>query len=627
MSRLSSLVAVCAAVLLGSVAAGHAQQGAPPARPEPKYAVRLETTVMVPMRDGVRLSTDLYFPEGAPARLPTILMRTPYNKKGSRREGSTARIFAGQGYVVAVQDKRGKWESEGTYVVSGGDREDGYDTVDWLSKQPWSNGSVGTFGCSYLGDVQIFQAPLRHPALKAMIPQASGSSIGHAGGRYRYFGAWNGGAFELAAATGWFPENGSKLYYRPPPGTPDSIRRQYADYFNPAPTLPEIRHRELWWTLPLVSVMDRAGAPPTDWEDFLSRELSDPWWDQFGYLRGDERFDTPALFINSWYDFGVAETLLEFELFRKNAQSDRARDNQFVIISPTTHCASGGASQNTRAGDRPLGDARKDYWRIYLDWFDHWLNGAENGITQMPKVQYYLMGANEWRSSDSWPVPGTRAVQYYLHSDGRANSRLGTGTLSTEPPAKDELPDHYTYDPATPVPSLGGPVCCTGTSDAPAGSFDQSPVEMRNDVLVYTTPPLTQGVEVTGPLHAVLFVSSSARDTDFTAKLVDVHPDGRAFNVQEGILRARYREGFHRKVWMQPDRVYEVPVDLQATANYFPAGHRIRLEVSSSNFPRFDRNLNTGGNNYDETAGVAARNTIHHSRRYPSHVVLPIVTR
>jgi putative CocE/NonD family hydrolase len=256
----------------------------------------------------------------------------------------------------------------------------------------------------------------------------------------------------------------------------------------------------------------------------------------------------------------------------------------------------------------------------------------------MPKVQYYLMGKNEWRSAGAWPIPETQYLAYYLRNSPLAgpsepdqvlmpgaNSRFGRGRLHLVVPPRDEPPDRFVYDPATPVPSRGGPICCTGSSDEPAGAYDQSEIEMRQDVLVYTSEPLTQALEVTGNLRAVLYVSSSAKDTDFTVKLVDVSPDGKAYNLQEGVLRARYREGYGKTVWMEPDRVYEVSVDLHATSNLFRQGHRIRLEVSSSNFPRLDRNLNTGGRNYDETKWVVAKNAVHHSPRYPSRIILPIV--
>ncbi len=555
------------------------------------------------MRDGIRLSTDLYFPEGVGGKLPVVLIRTPYNKHG--RSG-VPRQFVGQGYVVAVQDKRGRFASEGEYVVQGNDVNDGYDTVDWLARQSWSNGNIGTIGCSYEGDVQILQAQARHPNLKAMIPQAAGSSIGAAGNRYYYFGARKGGNVELAGGLGWFANNGNKV--RSVPRRP----------------LPASTFRKFWGTLPLLGMVERAGGPPSDWNEIVSRELDDPWWDQFGYLKGNEKFDVPALHINSWYDFGVAETLLEFNLLRTNAVSARGRDNQFAVISPTSHCGSESATSRTIVGNREVGDARFDYFNLYLSWFDYWLKGNENGVTKRPKLMLYVMGRNLWRGEQEWPLARTRFTKYFLHSDGHANSRLGTGVLNTIP-GKEEPPDKYTYDPGSPTPSRGGPVCCTGTPDAPEGSFDQSEVESRKDVLVYTTSPLKEGIEVTGPITATLYVSSSARDTDFTVKLVDVYPNGVAYNVQEGILRARHREGFTRKVWMKPNEIYEVKVDLEVTSNYFGPGHRIRVEVSSSNFPRFDRNLNTGGANYDETKWVTAENRIHHSAKYPSHILLPVI--
>ncbi len=592
-------------------------------QPKPKYKVRLQKSVMVPMRDGVKLSTDLYFPEGAGDKLPVFLVRTPYNKNRARQEMVTNLVtfayhFAGQGYVVAVQDTRGRFESEGEYLVSAADRKDGYDVVSWLASQPWSNGKVGTYGCSYGGENQMQLAAMRNPHHVAMIPMA-------AGGSYRYFGFLTGGAVELAPAFGWFWRRGSKVFLRPPPGAPSDFYAKLGDYFNPAPVLPEIDYRTFWKTLPLIDMMDKAGAPPTDFEGFVAHEPADPWWNQFGYIKDTDRFDVPALHINSWYDYGVADTLKLFNLLRTNAASPRARDNQFVIISPTTHCRSWSATEQTIVGERNVGDAQFDFiYGLRLRWFDYWLKGIENGVTTMPKVQIYVMGKNEWRGENEWPLARTQFTKYYLHSDGKANSRFGTGTPSTSK-ARDEPADHYLYDPQTPVPSVGGPVCCTGTPDAPAGAFDQSEVETRHDVLVYTLPVLEEGIEVTGPIEVVLYVSSSARDTDFTAKLVDVYPDGTAYNVQEGILRARYRKGYDKKVWMKPGGVYQVRIDLQATSNYFGPGHRIRLEVSSSTFPRFDRNLNTGGNNYDEMEWTEAENTIHHSSKYPSHIILPVI--
>ena len=613
-------------VVAGAVAAAsnpvHAQRRGPAEPLAPKYDVSLRPGILIPMRDGLELSTDLYFPE-ASGQLPVVLLRTPYDKNTYREEEQAApHLFSGQGYVVAVQDKRGKYESyKGVYSVTGEDGIDGYDTVDWLARQPWSNGRVGTFGCSYLGDVQMMQSRHRNPHLAAMIPQASGGSLGYVKGRYRYGGLYSGGAFALARGFVWFWGSASKISYGPPDHIDASewFAAEASRYFDPAPRLPEIDYEKVWLTLPLLEMVSAHNGPPTDWEVWVSSAMTDPYWKQFSYLGDDDRFDVPALFINSWYDYGARDLFDEFNLLRRNAESARARENQFIITSPTTHCASEQATARTIVGERDLGDARKDFWRIYVEWFDHWLKGVDNGVTEMPKVQYYLMGKNEWRSAEEWPLPETQFTKYYLHSDGRANSRYGTGTLSTLPP-EEEPTDRFTYDPATPVPSRGGPMPL-GT----AGSFDQSDIEMRHDVLVYTSRLLQEGIEVTGPIEAVLYVSSSAKDTDFAAKLVDVYPDGSAFNVQEGIFRVRYREGFDKKVWIKPGDVYELRVDLHATSNYFGPGHRIRLEVSSSSFPRFDRNLNTGGNNYDEARWEVAVNTVHHSEEQASYIVLPVI--
>ena len=597
-------------------AAGEVQGPFP--RPEGTYEVRLDPTHMVPMRDGVRLATDFYFPEGAEEPLPVIQIRTPYSKMPHRRESSAARWFASHGFAVAVQDMRGRYQSEGEYFVSRDDRRDGYDMVSWLAEQPWSNGRIGTYGCSYLGENQMQLAATRNPNHAAALPQAAGGSL-------RYFGVIFGGVTELAASLGWFRGAGTKVFYRIPPGTPREVMLQVEEMVNPAPVPGELDFQAAWRTLPYIDMLRAAGAPPTDFEAFVSHEPGDPWWDHIGYVSPDDRFDVPALHVNSWYDLGVSETLKLFNLLSDNAESERGRNNQFAIISPTDHCTSEIATSRTVVGERDLGDARLDYWNIYLRWFDHWLKDGGAGDFDMPRLQYYLMGANEWRTADSWPVEGTEFRPMYLHSGGGANTRDGDGRLSWEAPTADQPADVFTYDPDNPVPTIGGPVCCTGTAEAPAGGFDQSAVEDRDDVLVYTSEPLTEALEVTGPIELVLYVSSDARDTDFVGKLVDVHPDGTPINVQEGIQRARYREGYGRKVWMEESEVYEVRMDMQATANLFLPGHRIRVEVTSSSFPRWERNLNTGGNNYDETEWVVARNSVHHAPGRESHVVLPVV--
>jgi hypothetical protein len=457
--------------------------------------------------------------------------------------------------------------------------------LDWMAAQPWSTGKIGTYGCSYLGEDQIELSKVRNPHHTAMIPQA-------AGGAYRFADLLEGGALGLSQAAPWFLKWGSKV--------------------DPAPEAPKVDLSKMFLTLPLIQMLKQAGAPHTDFEDFASHTPGDPWWDRFGYVDKRHHFNTPALQVCSWYDSVVNEAFLLAKLMRENGESPRARDNQFVVIAPTTHCAFDSATDHTVVGKRELGDAQFDYYDLYLRWYDRWLKGNDNALNSVPKVQIYVMGRNQWRSENEWPLARTQFMKHYLHSGGHANGRDGDGSLSTDGPA-DEPSDKFQYDPKNPVPIVGD------------GAQDQAPVESRPDVLVYTTPRLSSGVELTGPIEVKLFVGSSARDTDFTARLVDVYPDGTAFNLQDGILRARYREGFGKKVWMKPGEVYPLTIDLHSTSNYFPAGHRIRLEISSSNFPHFDRNLNTGGDNYTESKGVVATNAVHHSRSQASYIVLPVI--
>lgn len=620
-----------ALVLGATIALPVLAQTAAPALPEGPVAYRLDASVFVPMRDGIRLATDLYKPVGdGGAKYPVVLIRTPYgNVPGHNFNEPAVRVFASHGYVVAVQDKRGKYRSEGTYLVSGGDANDGYDTVEWLAQQPWSNGRVGTYGCSYLGDVQIFMAQTRPPALKAMIPQASGSSVGSAGGLYRYFGVRQGGAVSWASAIGWFAAYGAKMMPRLPTTLEHDLYNALYAPWNQPPRAPVIDYPRAWYHLPMREALTAQGIAPSDFEDNVTRPLSDSYWTQLPYMRPGYVSDVPALFVNSWYDFGADVTLFEYKWFRTHSASEQARDSQYVIMSPGVHCSSErAASADMKVGTRPLGDTRFDYWGTYLTWFDAWLkedSGARGRIKQWPRIRYYSMGANTWKEAGDWPLKGAQEVKLLLTSRTRANSAFGDGELVRHTAAHPPDADSFTYDPAAPVPSLGGALCCTGTPDMPAGAVDQRPVEARDDVLVYSTGPLPAGVDVTGPIAAQLYVSSTAVDTDFTAKLVDVYPDGRAFNVLEGILRARYRDGYQREVWMRPGEIYPLRIVLGATSNYFGPGHRIRLEISSSNFPEFDRNLNVGGNNAEATRWQAATNRVYHSAQYPSQLILPVV--
>ena len=532
---------------------------------EPIYKVIIQKSRMIPMRDNIRLSTDLYVPKNKEGKLPVILIRTPYNKNTFRNKEKKhiAHFFSSQGYIVAVQDCRGKFESEGIYSPpAGNEANDGYDTVDWLTKQDWSNGKVGTFGCSYPGETQMVQAPLMHPGLAAMIPQAAGGVIGAANGRYNYWAGFKGGVLDHAASISWYFRAAHKYSYKPPPGLTDTEILNIREFLNPAVTkLPDIDLEQLNWYLPLIDVMNEAGAPPNDWVDLITKDFGDSWWhDVMGFYNGNEKFNTPAIHMSSWYDFSVEETLFASNYFSENAVSKSATENQFVIIAPTGHCDFDGADENTQVGELYIGDARFDYLGTYLKWFDYWLKDQENAVLDMPKVQYYTIGKNEWRSADSWPLPETKFTKYYLHSDGNANSRYGNGWLSKKLP-KNELPDKYTYDPGNPVPTIGG------SRSEPPGAFDQAEVEIRNDVLVYSTPILKKGIEITGPITLIIYVSSSAKDTDFTAKLVDVYPDGKAYNIQDAIFRSRYRDGFTKKVWMKEGEVYKIQLNLNAASN------------------------------------------------------------
>ena len=601
--RLVTLCAMLAVVALPRPGTAQNAAGAPFPRPVGFHAVGVERSVMVPMRDGVRLATDIYRPKDLDGALPTVLIRTPYNKGANPNGDASAMFFASHGYAVAVQDVRGKFASEGQFRVYEGDTTDWTDAFNWIGTQPWSTGKIGTYGCSYLGEGQIVAAQQRHPNHIAAIAQAAGGNLGRVGRRRQFWGSVEGGAFSISINFGWMPV--------------------YASIDKGARPMPKVDLAAFFKTLPVIDMTDRAGSPSWDWRNFLERSPDDPWWDAKGYLTEKDSIGVAALHVSSWFDL-AAEALQEAEIFRKNGVNDRARGSQYAIISPTTHCSSERASSETRVGDLVVGDARLHYFDTYLSWFDRWLKGNEHAIDALPHYQYYVIGRNEWRSSDRWPVSGMRETPFYLSSDGGANGASGSGRLSLSAPSREKA-DTFTYDPANPVPSRGGSICCTGNPKDVPGSFDNRDLEQRPDMLVYSTDVLREGLELTGSIRAVLYLSSNAPDTDLTAKLLDVFPDGRVMNMQEGITRVRYRDGFDKARMMQRGKVYEVPVDLHATSWYLPPGHKLRLEISSSSFPRFDRNLNTGGRNYDETTWRTATNTVHHTSVQASRLILPVV--
>jgi hypothetical protein len=320
----------------------------------------------------------------------------------------------------------------------------------------------------------------------------------------------------------------------------------------------------------------------------------------------------------------VGPNLAAYNFVRRTARPDVA-DHQYAVIAPTLHCSYKRATENTKVGERVMGDARLDWDALTYGWFDHFLKGEDNGILdKMPRVRYFTMGLNKWQSAETWPPEGAQPMTFYLTSAGKANTLKGDGAL-TNGPGSSDAPDSFTYDPMKPVSSYGGNVCCEGNA-LTGGAMDQRKMEDRDDILVYTSEPFKEGVEASGPIDVTLYVSSDVKDTDFTVKVIDVLPDGTAYNLDETIQRLRYRNGYDKPLaWMEPGKVYKVAFQPLTTSNYFDAGHRLRIEVSSSNFPRFDRNLNTGGNNYDEATGVVARNAVHHSSQYPSQITITVV--
>ncbi len=615
--RTSTLVAV---LLLSAVTPGLSQSES---REEMEEIAKAERKAWVPMRDGVRLSTDIYLPKDDEGPFPTIFWRTPYNYnklRGSRSRMAKQAIE--NGYAFVIQNERGKYFSEGEWEILGRPRTDGYDALDWIASREWSNGKVGTIGCSSSAEWQMALAAMDHPAHVAMVPMAAGAGIGRVGEFYEQGNWYRGGVFQMLFATWLY---GVQNTQRPTlsPDLSREDRERLSLYFDLAPDMPDVEWSEAIRHLPLIDIMKNVAGPKGIYAEFIQRKPDDPIWYEGGLYHDNEGFGVPALWLNSWYDVSIGPNVALYNHVR-NVADKQVANNQFLVIAPTAHCGFLSRDEETIVGERSFGDARLDYNEMIFDWFDFWLKDEDNGFTEKtPRVRYFTMGDNVWQEADDWPPPGVRMTPYYLSSDKGANSLYGDGRLSRKKPAtagKSTL----NYDPQVPVPSLGGGVCCTGGAVRP-GAFDQRGIEARHDVLVYTSDPLEEKMEISGPVEVTLFVSSSARDTDFTLKLIDVEPDGTAWNLDETIQRARYRDGYDREVFMEEGNVYELKLGPLVTSATFEAGHRIRIEVSSSNFPRFARNLNTGGNNYDETEGVVAVNSVHHSVQHASRIVLPVI--
>lgn len=576
----------------------------------------IDKNVQVPMRDGVALATDIYRPDTEQA-LPVLVQRLPYNKELPALLSFALDVqrAARSGYAVVVQDTRGRFASEGEFNPFMDEAEDGADTVQWAAEQAWSNGQVGMVGGSYFGATQWLAATQAPEALKTIAPFVTAAD-------YHEGWAYQGGAFELGFNLNWTLTSLGLGELQRRMGAGRATMQDMFALINAVDN-----NADLYQRIPLNDMPALEGIAKY-YFDWLAHPDYDDYWRKIAPKEYYEQITAPALNMGGWYDLFLGGTIANYTGMKEHGGSEAARKHQRLIIGPWSHGVVTGAFPWRQYGLMSGTDVL-DLTGIQLRWFDYWLKGEDNGVDKDKPVRLFIMGANTWREEDNWPLPDTQFTNYYLRSNGHANTLAGDGLLSTEAPG-DEPQDVYLYDPRNPVPTVGGQTFLPGLGVAAnAGPRDQRPVEARHDVLCYTTPPLEKRVEVTGPVSLVLFASSSALDTDFTGKLVDVHPDGRAEILTEGILRARYRDSFSEPSPLQPGQVYEFHLDLWATANLFDVGHRIRLEISSSNFPRFDRNTNTGGTIAEEGEAdfVQAVNRVFHDSAHPSHLVLPIIER
>ncbi len=575
----------------------------------------------VRMRDGVRLDTDVYLP-AATGRFPVVLIRTPYKTEISEMPTFLNRLIE-SGYAIVEQHERGRFLSEGEMAMLGRADEDGWDTLDWIAAQGWSNGSIATYGCSSSAENQLKLASLAHPAHKAMIAYSAGVGVAEAGPFREQGTFWRGGVWQQGWANYFFKEM-PVAWPQLPHGLSDVDRQTLAKAFaieNGSVEIDAKVYDSARMHLPMIDMAKAANAPDTELEEYLRRGPSHPDWDDDRVINADV-IRVPGLWAEALYDISARSTVAFFEKTRKDNPSGR----QAIIITNGQHCAFGRETATTKIGDRELGDARFDYIGRQIAWLDRWLKG--NGSAPLPSspITVYMAGVNRWADFSAVPWAGTDPSRvFYLSSDGRANTVSGNGRLLDAPPTA-ATRDTFTYDPARPVVARGGEISGVGTDqETNDGAFDQRSIEAREDVLVYTSEPLAEDVAVFGYVESELFVSSSAPDTDFTVKLVDVAPDGTAWNISDTIQRMRYREGEDKQVFMKPGETYRIALPPMLVANVFLKGHRLRVEVSSSNFPSYARNLNTANDPYTSAETTLARNTVAGGGKQSSKITLPVV--
>lgn len=551
--------------------------------------------VTIPGAGGVGLAASVYLPARTSGALPTVYIRHPYDRLRWPEGLQGADRFVRKGFAVVVQDVRGKFGSEGDFIPYQHGTADGVSSLDWIVRQPWSNGRVGTWGCSALGELQYVLARANHPAHRAMIALGAGGAVGSALGRYSYFGLFEGGVFQLASGYGWFLANGQRR-----PNAPAATDR------NPATTLSR---------LPIAGLVPDSHSATNSYAQFAGAPPADPFWSDLDYVADGDDIRVPALVVNTWGDQTVGETLALAEATRVKSNGEIA---QHVVIAPGPHCGHD-VWRTGRWGDLAVGNTEQPYDDWYVRWFDYWLRDHGDGLADLPPYLYFQINEDRWLRGESWPPESASRREWYLTSGRGANSARGDGRLGADPIGAREY-DDYRYDPSQPVPSRGGPLCCTGNPADRTGPVDQRDVESRDDVLVFTSEPLTGPLRIAGPLRARLRFASTAPDTDIVARLAHVRPDGRSTNIQEGALRVRYRTGFDTPTLLTPNEPVDVTVDMRAIAYTVPEGHRLRLQITSSSFPRLERNLNTGGHNALESIGRPAVNRVLHSNADRSYV-------
>jgi uncharacterized protein len=569
-------------------------------------SVKIDCHVEIPMRDGVTLRADVYRPDDA-APHPVLLARLPYSKDLSPISLSLLSPIraAKRDYVVVIQDTRGRFKSDGQFSPFHGEAEDGADTIAWCATQPWSNGQVGMYGASYFGATQWLAATAQPPALKAIVPTITSSD---------YYEGWTyqGGAFQQGFIQFWTAGMATETITRLADAPFDARKKLYGSIFNMGETYRGMPLRN-FPPATIPGLMDH-------YRNWLQHPSLDDFWNQVRIESKYEQLDVAALHIGGWYDIFLEGTLRNFVGMRAKGKSARARQNQRLVVGPWLHGLFDRVVGEVDFGPGVLPDA-VDLGGLHLQWFEHCFNDTPD---QGAPVRIFVMGENVWRNENEWPLARAVPTPFYLTSDGRANSVRGNGRLLAQASAR-EARDMFLYDPENPVPTRGGCTLMPGAQSA--GPRDQRSIEERDDVLVYTSEPLSKPLEVTGPVEALLYAATDGQDTDFTAKLVAVAPDGRALNLCDGILRARYRTSFARAELLEPGKVYAYRVQLGSTSYVFAPGFRVRLEVASSNFPRFDRNLNTGGDFATESVGRPAVQQVLHGGARASQVLLPVVPR